>query len=123
MRHPPCAGHQHDGNFQHFDVARQARLIKFIRQLPGSRGKKYERQNEQSGNQLIQYPDIGRGPVDGVIGQDGQQGRLEYIVIEGTQKFGPKEWPEPTLAQQLELTRFARLAHVDVKNGFECRQV
>jgi hypothetical protein len=51
MRHPANAGNAHDGNFQHFHIARQAAFLDLFSDLAGRGGKQQVRQDEQAANQ------------------------------------------------------------------------
>ena len=107
MGHPADAGHQHDGDLEQLDEARQPALVELVGDLAGGGREQHEGQDEQARDQVVQQGRIERGPGQGVIGQHDQQRGLEQVVVEGAQELGPEEGAKTALRQQGKLVRLA----------------
>src|SRR5450830_780425 len=113
VAHPADAGHQHDGDLQPLDGARQLRLLDFFRDLPRRRGEQHIGQDEQGGNDDVERGRGHAGPRQRIEGEHHQQGRLEQVVVEGAEELGPEKRREAALGQQGELAGCRRGAHGD----------
>ena len=123
MRDPAYAGKDHQYDLEDFHPAHQAGFFMLVGDLAGRGRAQHERQDEQSGDQIVEQADIQVGPRRSIEGDDGDQRGLEEIVVERAEELRAEERCEASLHEQRELAGSGqRFTFDDARQRGRCRR-